>query len=210
MEQISSTLQTVNMEYILDVQGFKTRGNEFVFKELAIIPLQEDAAPSVYTFKPPCAWSELEPGYKCTNRWIELNHSGLLWSLGEVPYSHLERVLNTELKGATKIYVKGAEKIKWIGRQLLRATPIIDLFDMGCPSVRALNDSQIMCNNHNSHWIHICAAKNAYLLRNWLLKHNEKRQLDRKNNQHFDVHEDLDEVDTSSHISKKRKICCLQ
>ncbi|XP_043465746.1 uncharacterized protein LOC122500738 [Leptopilina heterotoma] len=38
-----------------DVQGFKKPNNEFVFKELAILPLQLDAQPLVFLFEPPCA-----------------------------------------------------------------------------------------------------------------------------------------------------------
>ena len=35
------------MKYIVDVQGFKINLNEFVFKEVAIVPLEEDPTPSV-------------------------------------------------------------------------------------------------------------------------------------------------------------------
>ena len=61
------------MKYIVDVQGFKITLNEFVFKEVAIIPLEGDPTPSVFLFKPPYAWDKLLDKNKSENRWLEQN-----------------------------------------------------------------------------------------------------------------------------------------
>ena len=43
------------------------------------------------------------------------------------------------------------------------------------------------------------------------MKLNEKSHFHENNNQHLDVvDKDLDELDTSSQVTKKRKCCCLQ
>lgn len=55
------------MEFIVGVQVFKTANNEFVFKELTILPLQSDAHPLVFLFAPPCPWNSLSGRYKSEN-----------------------------------------------------------------------------------------------------------------------------------------------
>lgn len=105
------------MKYVVDIQGFKVTANEFVFKEVAIAPLEEDSTPSVFLFKPPYPWSQLVEKNKSENRWLEDNFHGLSWSSGEVPYGELSNTLHAILDGA-EVYVKGLEKTKWLQRFL--------------------------------------------------------------------------------------------
>ena len=56
------------MKYIVDMQGFKISLNEFVFKEVAVVALEEDPTPSVFIFKPPHAWEKLLDKNKSENR----------------------------------------------------------------------------------------------------------------------------------------------
>lgn len=105
------------MKYVVDVRGFKITLNEFVFKEVAIIPLEKDAMPSVYLFKPPYAWEQLLDKNKCENRWLERNFHGILWNSGNIPYEEMGRTLRCIL-GDTDVYVKGLEKSKWLKRIL--------------------------------------------------------------------------------------------
>ncbi|XP_051169418.1 uncharacterized protein LOC127286857 [Leptopilina boulardi] len=55
------------MEIIVDVQGFKKPCNDFIFKELDILPLEADAQARVYLFEPPCVWNSLPARYKSEN-----------------------------------------------------------------------------------------------------------------------------------------------
>ena len=73
------------MEFVIDFQGFKRVYNEFVFKELAIVPLGENVQPIVYLFAPPHDWSYLPPRYRCENSWLTKNFHGLHWQDGEIP-----------------------------------------------------------------------------------------------------------------------------
>lgn len=100
------------MEFVIDIQGFKKTYNEFVFKELAVVPLGEDVQPVVYLFEPPHAWNCLAPRYKCENFWLTRNYHGISWQEGEIPYQELEEILKSSTRGASKIYVKGLEKQK--------------------------------------------------------------------------------------------------
>ena len=102
------------MEFIIDVQGFKRFYNDFVFKELAIVRLGEDAQPAVFLFAPPQDWNSLSPRYKCENSWLTKNYHGINWQEGEIPYEDFDEILKSTTRGANKVYVKGLEKQKWI------------------------------------------------------------------------------------------------
>ncbi|XP_051162387.1 uncharacterized protein LOC127282257 [Leptopilina boulardi] len=99
-----------NMEFIVDVQGFKKPCNDFIFKELAILPLEADAQPRVYLFEPPCAWNSLPERYKSENLWLTNNYHGIHWMSGDVSYDELRTIIQETLRGAKTIYTKGVEK----------------------------------------------------------------------------------------------------
>lgn len=95
------------MELVIDVQGFKKPHNDFVVKELAIVPLGEDVQPAVYLFGPPHSWIFLTPRYRCQNKWLTKNYHGIFWDDGGIPYEELDDILTSCTRGASKIYVKG-------------------------------------------------------------------------------------------------------
>ena len=88
------------MEYVIDVQGFKRDYNEFVFKELAAIPLREDVRPTVYLFSSLQDWNFSAPRYKCENSWLTRNYHGINWQDGEIPYEEFEEILKSSVRGA--------------------------------------------------------------------------------------------------------------
>ena len=56
----SNKLVSVKMEYIVDIQGFRLPINEFIIKELAILPVNnnndnESARPFNFLSQPPCS-----------------------------------------------------------------------------------------------------------------------------------------------------------
>ena len=75
------------MEYIVDIEGFRLPINEFIIKELAILPVNnnnESARP--------------------------FNLHGITWTSGNVPYTLLKIIFTKIFKNTTKMYVKGLEK----------------------------------------------------------------------------------------------------
>lgn len=157
------------MEFIVDVQGFKKQYNQFIFKELAIVPLEEDAQPTVYLFQSPHDWNLLEPRYKCENSWLMRNYHGLCWQGGDVPYADLEDILKVSLRCASKVFVKGLEKVKWLENIIPNVRNIEDL---DCPSIVKLHKNKNdPCSNHNLKICQNsqCAASNALAMKRWLL-----------------------------------------
>lgn len=157
------------MEFVVDFQGFKRPFNEFVFKEVAVVALEDDALPSVYLFEPPHRWSYLPAKYQSENLWLEKNYHGLTWNSGNVPYEEVHEVLINILRDASKVHVKGYEKKRWLEKIL---PDVYNLDDLTCPSLRQLTaNTTISCTNHQrarnpSH----CAVYNACALKTWLLE----------------------------------------
>lgn len=156
------------MEFIVDVQGFKRPHNEFVFKELAILPLQSDAQPLVFLFEPPCPWNSLPGRYKSENLWLTYNYHGIDWTAGDVPYDELRSTLQGILLGAKAIYVKGLEKKTWLESYVLN---VVNLEDLDCPSLKKLETKLLTTTTCKHHTLHRenCAAKNVKILQEWFL-----------------------------------------
>ncbi|XP_043484119.1 uncharacterized protein LOC122512394 [Leptopilina heterotoma] len=154
------------MEFIVDVQGFKRANNEFVFKELAILPLQPDAQPLVYLFEPPCPWNSLAGRYKSENLWLTHNYHEIHWTAGDVSYDELRPILQDILRSASVIYVKGLEKKNWLEKYLLN---VQNLEDFNCPSLKKIKSDLLTTCTHHTFCSENCAVKNVKILRDWFL-----------------------------------------
>ena len=164
-----SVVTSTHIEYVIDVQGFKRAYNEFVFKELAVVPLGEDVQPTVYLFDPPHDWSFLAPRYKCENSWLTRNYHGIHWQDGEIPYEEFQEILKSSVRGASKIYVKGLDKQKWLQNIISR---VCNIEDLDCPSLAKLHiQKETPCSHHNLNICRNsnCAVLNAIALKRWLL-----------------------------------------
>lgn len=106
------------MDYVVDIQGFQRVPNIFIFKEVAILTLQESDVPLVFNFQPPTDWTNLATEEKCTARWLERNYHGIPWGSGEIPYSRLNEVIRGTLFGARFIYIKGRQKKLWLSQMI--------------------------------------------------------------------------------------------
>ncbi|XP_051158540.1 uncharacterized protein LOC127279926 [Leptopilina boulardi] len=155
------------MEFIVDVQGFKRPYNDFVFKELAILPLQADAQPIVYLFEPPCNWNSLPGRYKSENLWLTHNYHGIHWSVGDVLYDELRPILQDVLRGAKVIYVKGLEKKTWLEKYLLN---VQNLEDFDCLSLKKIKSELSTTCTHHTLYTENCAVRNVRILRDWFLE----------------------------------------
>ena len=104
------------MKYIVDMQGFKQSGNDFVLKELAIVPLDDGDPPLEFLFKEPFPWKRLTDKYKGENTWLKQFYHGISWDSGDRLYTDIGTVLRACLHNATKVLVMGSIKKKWLER----------------------------------------------------------------------------------------------
>lgn len=153
------------MEYIVDIQSFKIPSNEFAVKELAIISLEYDVEPIVYTFKEPYDWENLPVKYKVENTWIERHHLHMKWSDGDLPYDEIKKILHSHLHSARNVYVKGLEKVLWLCKYLNNVSEI----DEKCPKLKFMRQwkaSNLYCKYHYNPDM-ACAARHVLLLKHY-------------------------------------------
>lgn len=200
------------MEIILDVQGFIQDRNRFVPKELASIPIRrlETDVSSVgcnikcCLFYPPCEWSKLSAQTKTINAWMIRNTHRLPWDCGELAYQTVLRELNAMVSPASRVYVWGPEKKRWIEETIGHSKPVIDLSAWGCPSPQKLYIKVLECADHANYQIepkryhasdntprYLCAVENVQRLKLWFIKHQDK-------NLNYDCTSEDDDDDNSS------------
>lgn len=173
-----STIPTMNADkyIVVDVQGFKTFKNEFIFKEIAIC--KEDGCINVYMLKPPCPWNDLLPRYKSENSWLIRNYHGIDWNVGDYDYGILMDIADMLASLRAKVYVKGLEKKLWLEKMLSNheSVEVINMENLNCPSINKLKEKQAICSYHTElrGKQTNCAAENVLLLHDWLVKNKTK------------------------------------
>lgn len=102
------------MEFVVDFMYFKKSANILVVKELCVIPLIDAQIPHVSVlFKPPSGWRRQLKSEKKVNRQLMKFHK-IRWNSGYASSKDIIKILNLNLKNATKIYVKGSTKKDYI------------------------------------------------------------------------------------------------
>ena len=144
------------MKYIVDMQGFKQPGNDFVLKELAIIPLEEDAQPLIFPFKEPFPWKPFTDKYK-------EEKAVLSWYFLEFRQSSLptSEVFFENVHDATQVLAMGSIKKKWLER--FRCN-VRDVTEMGFPPLDKIKLVTIY-PNHEGVYKTSCALHNVKLLK---------------------------------------------
>lgn len=155
----------------MDVQGFKSSANSFVFKEVSVSYVRGTVV-NTYLFKPPFPWEVLQARYKSENSWLTRNYHGLAWESGSVPYTAVSLTLQPFLQAASVTYVKGSEKRSWL-QEKFPETYFVNVEDIGCPSLSKLQTIQEDVGNCPHHVKVGCAApscaeKNVQLLKYWV------------------------------------------
>ncbi|KAJ8684660.1 hypothetical protein QAD02_020453 [Eretmocerus hayati] len=146
--------------------------NEFIFKEIAVTRIEEDAIPSVYILRPPYDFDKLLPKNQSQNHWLEMDYHGISWYRGDIAYKELGRLLRSRLGDAKAIYVKGLEKKKWLERYV---DNVENIEDRNCPALRKLTlTSPVFCTHHQLCLKPVCAAVNVAVIKEWALKHLNK------------------------------------
>lgn len=153
---------------LIDVQGFKSNNNSFIFKEVAVFNFASGTSTS-YLLKPPIPWGILEARYKSENTWLARNYHGLQWDSGDTPYHELHSLLAHLFTSSATIFVKGLEKRKWLQEEFPE-TVIINVEDHGCPSLQKLKEcfTSTTCLHHTIPFAS-CAIENVLLIKSWLI-----------------------------------------
>lgn len=171
---------TFNNTFFLDMQGFLADGH-FIIKELAISSYGSDAILSHHIFDPPFEYQKLSKSDKRQAMWLKCFHHGFNWSDGATPYKGFLGIFEEIIPKNATIFVKGAEKIKWL-KLLLSASSncndnyksslyIVNIEDIGF--MTSLKDIQLNdYNNPASHCLKHdkllqCAYKNVLFLKEW-------------------------------------------
>lgn len=164
----------IRMDFIVDFQGFKKSSDEFVIKELAILSINDSTEhPVTFLFEPPCAWTDLSVKYKRMNLWLERNYHGISWNSGRTPYRRASEILRTILQHARIICVKGLERSKWLESIIGKSSNIVNLDDIGCPSLHKLRKKSSVaakCSHHSNVLNYSCSTENVQLLKKQLLE----------------------------------------
>lgn len=171
-ERNLAQFRSYEMEYIVDLQGFKKPINEFVLKEFAMIPVDDTTVQALaFLVKPPLPWQDLPATYRSINLWLTRNFHGILWDSGDVPYEEASTLIRNILHKARTIYVKGSEKREWLLAIMGESARIVDLENLECPSLHTLRKktNHAYAYHSASPKFH-CAGENAKLLREWLLQ----------------------------------------
>ena len=124
----------------------------------------------MHVFEPPHDWHLLSARYKCENSWLTRNDHGMNWHDGEIPYDEFEDILKSTVRIATKIYVKGLEKVTWLDNIIPK---VFNIETLGCPSLAKLHVKENRsCSNHNLEVCRDsnCAVRNVIALKRWLLE----------------------------------------
>ena len=99
----------------MDMQSFKQPVNDFVLKELAILPLDDKSELIVLMFREPYPWRRLTDKYRRENAWLKHCYHGLAWKSGEVLYTDVGKIILDSLYDASvrfqHLFYKKSNKI---------------------------------------------------------------------------------------------------
>ena len=161
-------------EFIVDMQGFQGHNDQFILKEIAATDLFIDNYCVSHIFLPPFEFNELSAKHKSTYAWLYRNFHGLSWDTGYMPYDQVDDVIKSMLSEANVIYVKGAEKKKFLDNILKVSIDVINLSENNkCPKLTEISDILFNCHcpyeKHAGMWSdYNCDVKNVQLLKFWL------------------------------------------
>lgn len=154
------------MEYVVDMQGFMQTKNEYILKELVIIPLSNNNEPLVFLFKQPFSWKRLTNECKSYNIWLERNYHGIPWKSGDRPYTSVGGILRESMYNATKVYVNGSICKSWLQRFNFN---VCDISEIGYQPSKKVGIVTV-CPHHNAAYKVKCALHNAKLMKRYIIQ----------------------------------------
>ena len=151
------------MEFIVDIQDFTANNGDFIPKEISILSRNGEKLEH-FLLEPPYDWSQLNKSRRKESQWLLNNYHGLFWDSGFCPYSQTLENIQEKLSIASKIFVKGSRKKKYLHNKLNLSAEVIDLVQF--PSLKIGNTINFSCFSHSSP--SICALRNVFVIKNWL------------------------------------------
>lgn len=146
------------MELIVDVQGFCVPN--FTPKEIAILS-RDGKNEEHLLIKPPFSWRTLDKKSRKNVKWLYFNHHKLSWDDGLISYGEMDNIIKKILQNASKIYVKGHLKRKFIEKYF--DGKIIDLETL--PSMKKFEELKY-CFHHSPP--SVCSMNNTYIIKKML------------------------------------------
>ena len=161
------------MDFVIDVQGFKDANHEFLPKEVSIISLQDNVA-GHWIIAPPCPYEELPEDVKSSNDYISRRMLGIQWFDGEVSLRKLRHHLYNVARKASRIYVRGDRKARYI--ESIMARKIINLEDYSPSTSFAELQKQFKCDQvccfhacrGDEYKNQFCTVRRSHVLKQWL------------------------------------------
>nr|CAD7574154.1 unnamed protein product [Timema californicum] len=150
----------------LESEELHRRQQRVYLQELSILSLCGTLLQH-WVLKPPYAIQELSTAARKKADYNVNNLHGTPWDSGDVNYSLFEYLISSATKRAETVYVKGAEKKKFLVKYT--STPVVDLYDKGCPSLKTLKLGRTICMAHSSVW-NFCSASIVWGLLDWMIE----------------------------------------
>lgn len=161
-----------NMDYVIEIQGFRDIEDHFILKEVAILTLGHDYS-GHWIAAPPYPFTQLSTRAKHQNNWLSCYYHGIEWFEGDVPYKQVACNLREVARTARRIYTRGREKARLL--QDITTRRIINLEEVSCPPFKKLPSPDSYCFHHGvrKEAYFACALNNATILKIWLEKTKE-------------------------------------
>lgn len=160
------------VEYVVDFQGFRDDGKNFIIKELCMQKIENAKLVGVrehHLFLPPFDYKHLSNKKKKHTNWLKERLHGFSWNCGLQDYSELQTIFD-KLSKIKRIYVKGSEKKLLLETQLNSYAGIIDIETLGCPSLNILKRQNVYSVNcPYKHNVNKCALNNVCYISDWLM-----------------------------------------
>lgn len=160
------------MDFVIEIQGLRDKNNHFLPKEVAVLSLQGNVV-AHWTIASSHPYSELPKDIRASNDFISSRVTGLHWFDGDISLQKLQLHFYNIARVASKIYVKGGEKTRYVQSLMSRHVHNTDEYQpIAFSELEKLNDIQHSCLFHalrpDAYISKHCALHRAQLLRAWL------------------------------------------
>ncbi len=145
--------------YVVDFQAFKNLRNEFILKEVTIIDIVK-RVDNNFLIRPPQPYNQIPHKLKKRVDFITNNIHGLEWDSGMIGFRNAVALIKGILKDASKIYIKGSERVNYLKKLLPdKENCIIDLDPIVPKIIPPLPISECAFNHKINHK---CSYKQAH------------------------------------------------
>jgi hypothetical protein len=154
------------MACVIDIQGYINSEQRLIPKEIVVCSQSKTVQ---YIVKPPKSLWQFNRKDRSLINWATHKYHYIPWYSGDTHFNEIPYLVYFEALPFKKVYTKGREKAVYLTELLARE--VVDLTDLGCPSLRKKQTSP--CANHTEAKAH-CALANAKEMLQWIATHLEK------------------------------------